>query len=331
MIIKGTTVSTKFCGDYVMRSFKKMIFTAAAFVASSFTFASAAEVTTFEFSGTANAGVNSLTVGPGFPTGGVQQIDDGNSSPTSFASLVGEGDDNPLTFASGAAAAGEADATMTTSVKVEITNDTGVVSEALLNSLIFAGGVGIANPDFSAADCDQSNIAQCGSYLSGDLAVILDQSASLDFAVLSNGATVLDGDIAVDSSGVSSNFNGIALENFGPSSGNPDFVTWDDTAVNVSLGMLNPGETLTLEFLVQVRVVSTGQSGCTPVGFECRISMAGFGDPKEMGGVIMFALQGMFPIGVDLEPMSEIPLPPAAFLFLFGAAGLARQGMKRKA
>ena len=143
--------------------------------------------------------------------------------------------------------------------------------------------------------------------------------------MLVDGLEIFGGDIQVDALGVTSSFNNIALENFGPSAGNPDFVTWDDTAVNVNLGTLAAGESLTLEFLVAASAISTGQSGCTPVTFECRLSLAGFGDPEEMGGVFLFSIQGDFPIGVDLVP-SEVPLPPAAFLFILGAAALSRQG-----
>ena len=294
----------------------------------------AASVTTFEFSGTANAGANSLTVGPGFPAGGVQQIDNAAAfDANAYAALVGAGDDNPLTFASGVAAAGEADATMTTRVQVVITNDTGVTMDAVLNSLIFAGGVGVANPDFTATDCLQSNIAQCGTFAAGDLDILLDQSAALEFDVLVDGMQVFGGDIQVDSSGVTSSFDNIALNNFGPSAGNPDFVTWDETEVNVNLGSLAAGESLTLEFLVSATAISTGQSGCTPTTFECRLSLAGFGDPVDMGGVFLFAIQGNpddFPIGVDLVDPAEVPLPPAAFLFLFGAAALSRKGLVQR-
>ena len=294
------------------------------------TAAVAAPVTTFDYQGTATAGTTVLNVGPGFPAGGVQTIDDGTDQPSSFAILAGDGSVDPLSYGAGATAAGQATASVNYLVTVVIENDAAVAREAFLNALIFGGGVGVALPDFDQPGCDFGDLANCTDFAANDPSLLPEERASLDFSLTANGNSVFDGSIDVDSTGASSTFNDIALNNFGASAGNPDFLTWEDTAIqNQSLGMIEAGGTLTLEFLVQISVSSSGQTGCFDSTFECRLSMAGFGDPEEEGGILyLFSQQQLF-LTADFGAPEEVPLPPAAFLFLAGAGALRLRGLRR--
>ncbi|MEL7485743.1 MAG: hypothetical protein AAGJ87_00850, partial [Pseudomonadota bacterium] len=117
---------------------------------------------------------------------------------------------------------------------------------------------------------------------------------------------------------------------FGATTGNANVFIWDDTQIeDLSLGFLDPGESLTLEYLVQISVAGTPQIPCTDITFECQVSKAGFGDPEEMGGILyLFNRQGAV-VSADFGDVDEIPLPPAAFLFLVGAASLGRRTFAR--
>ena len=287
--------------------------------------ASAAVVTTFSYSGQAKAGQVSVTGGPGLPTGGVLRA---NDPARNFAASVGNGSASPFVYAAGAASAGKASATSNMVVTMQITNDTGAASNVTLSALIFAGAVGIANPNFASPSCSRSAIEACGAFLSGTTALHAGESAALDFSAQLDGATLFGGSIAVDSTGKTSSFtSGFSLTGFGNDPANANLSSWSDTLLNgISLGTFAAGETKTLTFLVAASVATVGGVGCRVVSFGCPLALAGFGDPPSGSGGVIITSRSAPLLSVTFTP-TPVPLPGAFLLFGAGLAGLG--GMKR--
>lgn len=310
--------------------------------------AQASVVTSFSFSGQGSAGRNNTAVFNTFPLGGVGTVNDPQFN---WASIIGQGQADPFLYLAGAATAGNAAASSNVTVTLQITNDTGVASVGSLGALIFAGAVGIANPNFADPSCLRTAIESCASFLPGTPALQAGQSAGVDFsATLDDGTTLFGGSILVDSTTMSASFSpGLALAGFGPDPANGNLFTWDDTTLlGLSLGVFQPGQTKTLTYLVSSQAMTVGRCALTP--FACPLALTGFGDPPPgNGGVIIvpnsaassfsaFSLSGNTSSGrspfslfsVSFKPASEVPLPPAFILF---GAGLAALGgaMKRRA
>ena len=301
--------------------------------------AHAAVVTTFSFSGQGSAGASNTGSFNAFPAGGVARVNDPQFN---WASIIGQGQENPFLYLAGAATAGNASASSNVTVTLDITNDSNVTSSGSLGALIFAGATGIANPNFADPSCVRTAIESCASFLPGTPELAPGQSASVDFAAtLSDGTTLFGGSIQVDSTSKSATFApGTTLANFGPDPANGNLFTWDETLLlGLSLGIFEPGQTKTLTYTVASRAMTVGQCALTP--FACPLALSGFGDPPPgNGGVIIvpraasafaafsaFSSSASFPLfSVSFTPTSEIPLPPAFFLF---GAGLAALGAKR--
>lgn len=307
--------------------------------------AEAAVVTTFSFSGQATAGATTVSFSD-FPAGGVAQVNDPQFI---WASVIGQGQENPFLYLAGAATAGNASATSNVVVTLDITNDTGVLSSGSLGALIFAGAVGIANPNFADPSCLRTAIESCASFLAGTPAIQPGQSAAVDFsATLSDGTTLFGGSIQVDSTTKSASFSpGTALVNFGPDPANGNVFTWDETILlGLDLGVFQPGETKTLTYLVASSAMTIGQCALTP--FACPLALTGFGDPPPgNGGVIIVPNSAVvsslaslaettrtnsnFPLfSVEFTPVQPIPVPGALMLFAPGLAGLAFAMRRRK-
>ncbi len=313
-----------------------------AFVASAAAHASV--VTTFSYDADLRAGAVLGAVNPDFPAGGLFQVtnsrspEDGGSA---FAAATGYGLANPLDFSSGASAAGNAVVSVTNRVLVTLTNDSGVASNASLDSLIYGGGVGVALANFAAADCVFGNIAQCGSFLGapGDTG----QFATLVFEATLDGVRLFSGDVSVLANGTtSSSFDGVALTGFGLASGNSTFFSWQDTLLSdVSLGSFAVGQSKDLEFNISI-LVGTARGAdadicsATP-SLGCSIAQAGFGDPRGGGGGVItyssppastpFPLFNIQFAAIDPNP---IPLPPALALFPLGLAAIAGARRRRR-
>lgn len=306
--------------------------------ASAFALASAAQaavVTTFSFSGQGTAGQNSGSF-TAFPTDGVAQVNDPQFH---WASIIGQGREEPFLYLAGAATAGKASATSNVTVTLQITNDTGVESKGSLGALIFAGAVGIANPNFADPSCVRTAIESCASFLAGTPAINPGESAAVDFsATLSDGTTLFGGSILVNSTTKSATFSpGTALSGFGPDPINGNVFSWNETLLtNLSLGVFQPGETKTLTYLVASTAMTSVR--CTLVAFGCPLALTGFGDPPPgSGGVIIVPSSANlsslaasstsantgFPLfSVTFTPTSPIPVPGALFLFPLGIAGI---------
>ncbi len=294
--------------------------------------AHAATVTTFDFQGSASAGQNGILL-PGFPAGGVARVADPSFN---YAATVGAGAANPFIFAVGAASAGKASADASVTVTIDITNDTGVASDGSFSALIFAGAVGVANPDFTSASCAKTAIESCGKFLSGTTSINPGEAASLDFSALLDGALLYGGSIAVNSAGKSATFsNGFSLTGFGPDAANANLFSWADTLISgVSLGVFAPGETKTLTFLVSASVATAAGFGCKLVAYNCPLALSGFGDPPPgNGGVIIGPgrTSASF-FSFVFQPVTPIPLPPALFLFTtaIAAFGFAKGAGNRR-
>ncbi|MFZ5618751.1 MAG: hypothetical protein ACOZAA_15665, partial [Pseudomonadota bacterium] len=270
-----------------------------------------------------------------------------NDPQFNWASIIGQGQENPFLYLAGAATAGKASASSNVTVTLQITNDTGVESIGSLGALIFAGAVGIANPNFADPSCLRTAIQSCASYLPGTPALQTGQSAAVDFsATLSDGTTLFGGSILVDSTTMSATFSpGLALSGFGPDPANGNLFTWNETTLlGLSLGVFQPGETKTLTYLVASQAMTVGQ--CALMPFACPLALTGFGDPPPgNGGVIIVpnsaasslsalslnSSSATFPLfSVSFRPASEIPLPPAFILFGVGIAALGG-ALKRRA
>jgi hypothetical protein len=299
--------------------------------------AHAAVVTTFSFNGQGSAGASNTASFTAFPSGGVGTVNDPR---TSWASVVGQGQEDPFLYLAGAAAAGNASAASNVTVTLQITNDTGVRSSGSLGALIFAGATGIANPNFADPSCLRTAIHSCASFLPGTPKIQPGQSAAVDFsATLNDGTTLFGGSILVDSTTKSATFSpGFSLSGFGADPANANLFTWDETLLlDLSLGIFAPGETKTLTYLVASQAMTVGQ--CALVPLDCPLALSGFGDPPPgSGGVIIvpssaraFAASSSttsrsssFPLfSVSFAPVSEVPLPPAFFLFGAGVAALS--------
>lgn len=291
----------------------------------------------FDYQATYRAGTNTQSIGPIFPAGGLQQINNAAApeARNSYAAVTGFGLANPLDFAAGASTAGDASATVTNNVRVELTNDSGVVAMANLDSLIYGGGVGISLADFGAPDCVFAQIAECGSFTGapGDTG----QVASLFFEALLDGVRLFSGTISVDpTNGAVAVFDGVTLANFGLAAGNDKFFSWTDTLLDdVSLGVFEIGETKLLEFNTSIFTGSlrgVDSDACTSL--ECAVAQAGFGDPRGGGGGVItyssapastpFAL-----FTLALAPAPVIPVPPALALFPLGLAALGAARRRR--
>jgi hypothetical protein len=294
--------------------------------------ASAAVVISYDFSGTANAGGNIQSTN-NFPVSdnalrvsGSPDIDTGLV--TDFASLVGFGNNDPIRFLSGAASVGQSTATTTLRVTVDITNDNLFAADFSWNAVIFSGGVGIAQPDFTSPGCSLDEVDACDAFSSpGPSALNSNDSASLMFAASLDGAELFSGDISVDSTGPASTFNGIALDGFGLAAQNSNFFSWDETVFSQSLGTFAPGETRTLEFLVTATVSSDSLFRCNIQQPQtCLFSLAGFGDPPSGGGggTTMGGGGGSRTMFFSFNPTpSEVPIPGAIWLFATGLGALA--------
>lgn len=307
---------------------------AAAFIAPLLASAQASVVVLgFDYQATYRAGANQQTIGPNFPAGGLQQIDNGGKPEAinSYAAVTGFGVSSPLDFASGASAAGDAFSTVTNNVRVALTNDSGVVARASLDSLVYGGGVGVALANFGAPDCVFARIAECGTFTgaAGDTG----QIASLFFEALLDGVALFTGTISVDPmNGAVAVFDGVTLANFGLAAGNPNFFTWTDTLLDdVDLGIFAIGETKTLEFNISILAGSLrGADSDACRMLTCAVAQAGFGDPRGSGGGVItyssapastpFSLFSLRLAPADPDP---IPLPPALALFPLGLAALA--------
>lgn len=282
---------------------------------------------------------DSATIGPDFPAGGVQQVSDFNSSegnPDAYAAATGFGTGadgtEAVSFAAGAASAGNASSAVTLTARIIYTNDTDTATNVSFNSLIFGGGVGVGLPDFSANNCDIAAISQCQTYFFPDSGASIDQIASLAFSLdLLDGDTpsenFFSGDVTVGPGGNSANFNDIALTNFGTASDNENYFVWNDTEVNdISIGVVPPGDSRTLEFSISLLTFAPfgfDTMGCDEDQFQCAIAQAGFGDPwSDTGGVVIFASlpDGRNPTFEILA--SPVPVPPALILFPLGIAAL---------
>lgn len=288
-----------------------------------FASAQAATVTTFDFAGSAFAGQDTISASS-FPAGGVARVADPDLN---YASIIGAGAANPFIFAAGAASAGKAAADSRVTVTLAITNDTGVASAGSFSALIFAGAVGIANPNFSSPSCSRNAIDSCGSFRSGTTTINPGERAALDFSALLDGALLYGGSIAVDSTGKSATFsNGFSLTGFGPDAANGNLFSWADTLVSgVSLGVFAPGETKTLTFLVSASVATAAGFGCKLKAFQCPLALSGFGDPPPgNGGVIIGPGRTALSLfSVVFAPVTPIPLPPAMILFAAGLGAFA--------
>lgn len=293
--------------------------------------ARAATVTTFDFSGAARAGSQSATFGPAFPAGGVARVSDPRFN---YAAVVAKGVADPFLFAAGAASAGGASATSNVAVTVAITNDTGAASRGSLSALIFAGGVGIANPDFSNAACTQTAIESCGAFLAGTTPINAGESAALSFEAALDGVTLYGGSVSVDSAAKAASFSpGFALNGFGPDAANANLFTWQETILRgIDLGSFAIGETKTLTFLVSASVATRGGFGCRLASFQCPLALAGFGDPPPGNGGVIIGGGGFEAalFSIAFEPLvAEVPLPAAAYGFGAGLVGLARLRRQR--
>ncbi|MDZ7629029.1 MAG: hypothetical protein U5J99_11585 [Parvularculaceae bacterium] len=292
--------------------------------------AQAATVTTFSFSGSANAGASSTSL-TDFPASGVARVSD---APLNYAATVGLGNDDPFIFAVGAAAAGDSDAAASLLVTVEITNDTGVASNATLGALIFAGAVGIANPDFANPLCTQAAIEACGAFLPRSRE-LNGESASLSFSTLLDGEVLYGGDIAVAGRSRTASFTpGFSLTGFGFDPANSNLFTWSDTLVTgVSLGVFAPGETKILQYAVTATVATVAGFGCRLVSFGCPLALSGFGDPPPgNGGVVIgprTSASNFLSISFTPVDPDPIPLPPAFLLFGAGIAAIGGRKLFR--
>ncbi len=307
------------------------ILAAAGLIAATTTAEAGVVVLGFDYDATLRAGSNTQTINPGFPAGGIQEINNAASpeARNSYAAATGFGDSNPLDFASGASAAGNAVVTVTNNVRVELTNDSGAVASATLDSLIYGGGVGMSLADFGAPDCVFAQIAQCGTFTGapGDTG----QVASLFFEAVLDGVRLFTGTISVDpSNGAVAVFDGVTLANFGLAAGNSKFFSWTDTFLDdVSLGVFEIGESKFLEFNVSILAGSfrgVDSDACTAL--ECAVAQAGFGDPRGggSGGVITYSsAPASTPFSLfafSFAPANVVPLPPALALFPLGLAAL---------
>ncbi len=309
--------------------------------------AQAAVVTTFSFSGQGSAGQNSASF-TDFPADGVGRVSDPQFN---WASIVGQGRADPFLYLAGAATAGKASATSNVTVTLEITNDTGVASSGSLGALIFAGAVGIANPNFADPSCLRTAIESCASFLAGTPAISSGQSAAVDFSAIlrdgtsEGGTTLFGGSILVDDTTMSATFDaGLALNGFGPDPANGNLFTWDETILlGLNLGVFAPGETKTLTYLVASSAMTTGRCLLTP--FACPLALTGFGDPPPgSGGVIIvpnsvsansafaaLSRDAGFPLfSVTFEPVAPIPVPGALLLFPAGIFGLTVAMRRRR-
>lgn len=298
--------------------------------------AAASLVVTFQYAGSATVGG---------ATSNVNTVKDVNEAERFFSPPAGEGqiirdraslvnfaDDDPFIFANGAATQGTAAAGAALTVTIEITNDTGTAQDFIWQGLIFSGGVGFAFPAFDGESCSQGAIENCGSYLSTPFTIQSGEAAALRFIAELAGVEIFSGDMRVDDGGASSTFNGIALANFGPAAGNANFLGWDETNFSFNLGNFAVGETKTLTFQIIVSA-ETLRSFCTSsTDPDCLLAMAGFGDPPGggSGGVSQDGGGTTRSLAFSIVP-AEIPLPPAAWLFLAGLGGLAARARRRRA
>lgn len=295
----------------------------------------ASTVTTYNFSGQAQGGSASAST-TSLPVGGVLRADDPRFN---YSVAVGAGTTNPINFAAGAAAAGDkASASSNLTVTIQITNDTGVASTATMGALIYAGGVGIANPNFNSATCTTAAIEACGSFLPGSSSVGAGDMASLSFSAALDGTELYGGAISVDSAAKVANFSsGFGLTGFGVDPINSNLFSWQDTTLSgIDLGVFAVGETKTLTFLVAAKA-ATSTLLCRVAINSCPIALAGFGDPPPgNGGVIItsqFAalMAPSFTFAFRPAPPVEVPLPPAALLFGGGLAMLGAARRRRRA
>lgn len=298
--------------------------------------AAASLVISFSYSGSATVGG---------ATSNVNAVKDDNTAERFFsapdidtqqirdrASLINFADDEPFIFANGAATQGTAQAGATMTVTVAITNDTGVAQDFFWQGLIFSGGVGFAFPNLSAENCSSSQIENCGSYLATPFSVQSGERAALQFIADLAGVELFSGDISVDDGGATSTFSGIALANFGAAAGNASFLDWDETNFDFNLGNFAVGETKTLTFQIIVSAETLRGFCSSSTDADCLLAMAGFGDPPGGGdgGVSMDGGARSRSLAFSILPASEVPLPPAAWLFLAGIGGLAARARARR-
>jgi hypothetical protein len=297
--------------------------------------ADAAIVVTYSYSGSATVGGATSTLTTVSPTNTATRYQ-GAPPPSApdtrdRAALINFGSVSPFVFAAGSAVQGTASASGTLTLNVDITNDSGVAQDFTWQGLIFAGGLGFVVP--SGGDICRNAIEACTSIQNLPFTVDPGESAALSFAASLAGVSLFSGEASVNSAGATSSFNNIALNGFGPTASNANFLSWDSTTFSQSLGNFAVGETKTLTFVVTVSTTLLNTMCTDNAPVNCLLALAGFGDPPGgggSGGVVMdggsttnaMALTFVGPTS-QAPPTPQVPLPTAALLFIAGLAGLS--------
>lgn len=272
-------------------------------------------------------------------------------------------DDNTYSFVNSAMAQGDSFSFAETVISLEFTNTGSLAQQITLNSTFIPGALGVYFADncqfesegdddlFGCPQAPTERLLADGSNYA---------STALDVDVLVDGERTDGFDLSLESFGtgfgqafgeeprIVTDFDDASqLNGFGRL--NPDdpildsvFYKWDETMIEFSAGIADPGETVSIQVvftsLVEVLDDTFGFSGCD----VCLSTFMGFGDPIGSGsddneeGTFRFErfesnFSGMIEIeGVFSDPVSPVPVPGAVWLMGAGVAGLAARARKNR-
>ncbi|MGB7406320.1 MAG: PEP-CTERM sorting domain-containing protein [Pacificimonas sp.] len=182
-----------------------------------------------------------------------------------------------------------------TRIRQVITNNTGSAVEVKVTPEIFGGGMALFQPQFFDLDCATGRLNQCTSTGDGSTAGFFapgGAQAGVEFSVSSGGVSQFDfsgsltlagggGGLSGDTTGLEANLNGAGAE-FGYENGYVVY-SWQDTLLDINLGVLAPGEMLEID--VFSSVFASSSATCSDFNRECTAAVSTFSDPLGSGGI----------------------------------------------
>lgn len=264
-------------------------------------------------------------------------------------------DDDTYNFVNSAMAQGNSSAMAETVISLEFTNTGTVRQQITLTSTIIPGALGV----YFAENCRFQNEGGDDLFSCPEAATearLLSDTGNfaetlLDIAVYANGEQTDSFNLGLQSTGNgsggepniltdfddASKLNGFGRLNPGTEILDSVFYKWDESIVEFFGGIVDPGETVSIEVVFQSMVSIMDDQGACDI---CLSTFMGFGDPIGGGsdddeeGTFMFnRFQSSFNAEIQIEGTFEdpsaVPIPGAVWLMGAGVAGLAARARRK--
>ncbi len=210
----------------------------------------------------------------------------------------------------------------TTRISQTFTNISPGAVRLLFRTTVLAGVIGLGAVSRAGDDLTTNTSFPVGN---------LDLLADLVFDITVDGAPLYSASAAIRSGGGSvtetqggafASLNGLTRFSFPGSI----FLLWDNTDLSFDLGVLRPGHSRTVNYLLTT--ATRTDSLCFWMMQGCGAAQVSFGDPRDGGGVINLTTPGegrflLLALAGDAGPRGAVPAPPALALLGGGIAALA--------